>query len=66
MFQVSPFQRNVSMCHKFTDEHKLSHFLLKAILKTIFKMEMIGQIYQKHKTREILNCDMKKALEQDF
>ena len=29
-------------------------------------MENIGQIYQKHKIREILNCDMTKALEQDL
>ena len=29
-------------------------------------MENIGQIYHKHAIREILNCDMTKALEQDF
>ena len=29
-------------------------------------MENIGEIYYKHAIREILNCDMTKALEQDF
>ena len=29
-------------------------------------MENIGQVYHKHKIREILNCDMTKAPEQDF
>ena len=29
-------------------------------------MDNIGQIYHKHKICEILNCDMAKALEQDF
>ena len=37
-----------------------------AILETIFRMEIIGKIYHKHKIREIINCDMKKALEQNF
>ena len=54
------------MPHKQTDEHKLSYFSLKAILNTILRMENIGQIYHKHKIREILNCVMTKALEQDF
>ena len=42
------------MRHKQTDEHKL------------LRMENIGQIYHKNKIREILNCDMTKALTQDF
>ena len=54
------------MPHKQTDEHKLSYFSLKAILSTILRMENIGQIFHKHKIREILNCNMTKALEQDF
>ena len=48
------------------DKHKLLYFLLKAILNTILRMENIGQIYHKHKIREMLNCDMANALEQDF
>ena len=52
--------------HKQTDEHKLSHFSLKALFKTVLRMENIGQIYHKHKICEILNCDMAKALERDF
>ena len=48
------------MRYKQTDEHKLSHFTLKAILNTILKRENIGQIYHKHKIREKLNCDMTK------
>ena len=39
-----------------------SYFLFKAILNSILRMENIGQIYHKHKTREILNCDMTKGL----
>ena len=54
------------MRHKQTDEYKFSHFSLKVILKTILRMENIGQIYHKHKIREILNCDMSKVLEQDL
>ena len=54
------------MRHKQTDENKLLHFSLKAILNTILRMENIGQIYHTHKIREILNCEMIKALEQDF
>ena len=54
------------MRHKQTDERKLSYFLLKAILNTILRMENIGQIYHKNKIAEKRNCDMTKALEQDF
>ena len=54
------------MRHNQTDQHKLPYFLLKGILSTILRMENIGQIYHKHNIREILNCDMTKALEQDF
>ena len=54
------------MRHKYTDERKLSYLLSKAILDTILRMENIGQIYHKPKIREILNCDMTKALEQHF
>ena len=54
------------MHHKQTDEQKLSRFSLKAILKTILRMENVGQIYHKHKIPEILNCNTTKALEQDF
>ena len=57
------------MCHKQTNElelYELLYFLLKAILNTILRMENIGQIYHKHKIREMLNCDMANALEQDF
>ena len=54
------------MRHKPTDEHKLSYSWLKDILNTILRMENIGQIYHKHKIREILNWGMTKALEQDF
>ena len=54
------------MRHKQTDEHKLSHFSLKAILNTVLGMENIGQIDRNHKIREILNCDMTKVLEQNF
>ena len=54
------------MPHKKTDENKVLYFSLKAILNTILRMENIRQIYHKHKIREILNCDMAKALEQDF
>ena len=54
------------MCHKQADEHKLSYFLLKAILNNILRMGNIGQIYHKHKICEILHCDMAKALQQDF
>ena len=50
------------MCHKNTEEHKLSYFLSKAIFKAILRMENIGQIYHKHKIREILNCDMTKEM----
>ena len=52
------------MCHKQTAKHKLSYFSLKAISKTILRMENIGQICHKHKIREIFNCDMTKVLEQ--
>ena len=38
----------------------------KAILNTFLRMKNIGQIYRKHKIREILHCDMNKAFEQDF
>ena len=54
------------MCHKQADEHKLSYFLLKAILNNILRMGNIGQIYHKHKICEILHCDMAQALQQDF
>ena len=54
------------MRHKQTDENKLLHLSLKSILNTILRMENIGQIYHTHKIREILNCEMIKALEQDF
>ena len=54
------------MPHKQTIEDKLSYFSLKAILNTILRMENVRQIYHKHKNHEILNCDMAKALEQDF
>ena len=47
------------------DEHELSYFSLRAILSTILKLENIGQLYHKHKIREILNCDTAEALEQD-
>ena len=63
---MSPFQSNISMRHKQTDERKLSYFLLKAILNTILRMENIGQIYHKNKIAEKRNCDMTKALEQNF
>ena len=48
------------------DESKLLNFSLKAKLNTILRTENIGQINHKHKIREILNCDMTKALEQGF
>ena len=48
------FEWNISMRHKQTDDHKLSYFLLKAILNTILRMENIGQIYHKHKICERL------------
>ena len=48
------------------DEHKLSYFLSKSMLKTILRMEKIRQIYCKQKIREILSCDMTKVLELDF
>ena len=51
--------------HKQMDEHELFYFSLRAILSTILKLENIGQLYHKHKIREILNCDMAEALEQD-
>ena len=54
------------MRHKQKVQHNLLYFSSKAIFKTILRMENIGQIYDKHKIREILNCDMTKALEQDF
>ena len=54
------------MHHKQMDEHELLSFSLKAILNTTLRMENIEQIYQKHKMREMLTCDMTKALEQDF
>ena len=60
MFVVSPFQGNISMRHKWTDEHKLSYFSLKAILNAILRMGNIGQIYDKHNICEIRNCDMPK------
>ena len=53
------------MRHKQKDKHKLSYSSLKAILKTILRMENIGQIC-KHKILELLECDKAKALEQDF
>ena len=34
--------------------------------KCILKMLNIGKIYNEHKICEILNCDMTKALKQDF
>ena len=67
--------RKCSRCYRFSkifqcvinrEEHKLSYFWSKAIFKTVLRMENIGQIYHKHAIREILNCDMTKALEQDF
>ena len=54
------------MRHKQMDESELLNFSLEAILNTILRTENIGQIYHKHKIREILNCDMTKALEQDL
>ena len=54
------------MRQKQTDEQKLSYFSLKAILNTILRIEIIGQIYHNHKITEILNCDMTKALEKKF
>ena len=54
------------MRHKQMDEIKLLNFSLKAKLNTILRTENIGQINHKHKIREILNCDMTKALEQGF
>ena len=54
------------MPHKQTIQDKLSYFSLKAILNTVLRMENVRQIYHKHKNHEILNCDMAKALEQDF
>ena len=54
------------MYHKRTDKHKLSYSLVKAILKTILRMENGGKIYYKRKIREILNCNMTKALEHNF
>ena len=50
------------MCHRQTDEHKPSYFSLRAILNSILRMENTGQIYHKHKIREILISDMTKAL----
>ena len=46
------------MRYKQKDEHKLSYFVLKAILKTIIRTENIGQIYHRHKISEILNYDI--------
>ena len=66
---MSPFQWNISKHHRQTDEQKLSYFSLKAILNTTLRyttLENIGKIYHKHKTREKLNCDVSKALEQYF
>ena len=37
------------MYHKRTDKHKLSYSLVKAILKTILRMENGGKIYHKRK-----------------
>ena len=54
------------MRHKQTDEHKMALFPLKAILNTILRMENIRQVDHKHKTREILNCDMTKPLKPKF
>ena len=54
------------MRHRNTDEHKLLYFSAKDTWKTILRMENIGQMYDKQKIREILNCDMTKALEQKF
>ena len=54
------------MRHKQTDEHKMVLFPLKAILNTILRMENIRQVDHKHKTREILNCDMTKPLKPKF
>ena len=54
------------MRHKQTEEHKLSYFSSKAIFKTVLRMENKGQICHKHKIREIFNCDMTKASEQNF
>ena len=56
---------SVKYFSKQTDEHKLQYFSLKAILKTILRVENIEQIYHKHKIREIPNCDVTKTLEQD-
>ena len=41
-------------------------YYLKSILNTILRKENIGEIYRKYKVREIINCDMTKALDQDF
>ena len=54
------------MCPTQTEEQRLWYFSSKAILKTHLLMENIGQIYHKHKIREILNCGMTKALDQYF
>ena len=56
----------VSVTISVMDEHKLSYFLLKAILNTILRIENIGQIYHKHTIHKMLHCDLTKALEQDF
>ena len=57
----------IFQCVKSRWRNTNSHlFSSKAIFKTILRMENIGQIYQKHKMRQILNCNITKALEQDF
>ena len=54
------------MRQKQMGKHKFQYFReYYYIFNTILRMENIGQIYQKHKIREILKCDMTKALEQD-
>ena len=70
--------RKCSSCHRVSEifqcvinrRMNTSYFSLKAILKTISRMESIGQIYNfdmcYNNCDVLLNCDMIKALEQDF
>ena len=68
--------RKCSICHRFSEIFQLvinrrinknsRIFLLKTILNIILRMENIRQISHKHTIREMYNCDMTKALEQDF
>ena len=64
------FQWHISMRHKQTEEHKISHVWSKSIFKVTLRVENIGQKYSIYITSikfwKILQCEMFKGQKQDF